>query len=75
MCLKMFIFYFEIVIKNKNILIKFTFFIYNLQLFFIYVILYSLYTNDDDNNGNRPPTMNITFEFSYGTHVGKKNEN
>jgi hypothetical protein len=51
------------VAKNKNILVKVTS-IYNQQLFFIFAILYTFYTNDDDNNGSRPPTLNKTFEFS-----------
>jgi hypothetical protein len=55
-------------------LIKFTFFICNQQLFFIFIILYPLYTNDNDNNGNRPPTMNITFEFPMEP-MWEKNEN
>ncbi len=63
---KLFIFYFEIVTESNNVLVKFTFSICNQQLFFTFTIPYSLYTNDDDNNGNRPPTLNITFEFSNG---------
>ncbi len=41
------------------------------QLFFTFVIPYSFYTNDDNNNGNRLPTLNKTFEFSNGIHVEK----
>jgi hypothetical protein len=62
----LFIFYFEIVTKSNNVLVKFTFSIYNQQLFFTFTIPYSPYTNDDDNNGNKPPTLNRTFEFSNG---------
>jgi hypothetical protein len=71
---KLFTFCFEIVIKNKNILVKFTFSIYNQQLLFTFVIPYSFYTNDDDNNGGKPPTLNRTFEFSNEIHM-KKHEN
>jgi hypothetical protein len=39
--------------------------------FFTFDIPYSSYTNDDDNNGNKPLTMNRTFEFSNGIHVEK----
>jgi len=68
---KLFIFCSEIVTMNKNILVKFTFFICNQQLFFTFAIPYSIFTNDDDNNGSRPPTLNITFKFYNGTHVKK----
>jgi hypothetical protein len=40
-------------------------------LLFTFAIPYSPYTNDDDNNGSRPPTLNITFEFFNGIHVKK----
>jgi hypothetical protein len=40
-------------------------------LFFTFVIPYSPYTNDNDNNGNKPPTINKTFELSNGIHVEK----
>jgi hypothetical protein len=38
---KLFIFCFEIITKSKNILLKFTFSIYTLQLFFTFAISYS----------------------------------
>jgi hypothetical protein len=44
---------------------------YPSTFFFTFIIPYSLYTNDDDNNGNRPPTLNITSEFSNRIHVEK----
>jgi hypothetical protein len=66
---KLFILYFEIVTKSKNALVKFTFSICNQQLLFTFVIPYSLYTNDNDNNGSRPPTLNKTFEFFNEIYV------
>ncbi len=39
---KLSIFCFEIVTKNKNILVKLNFYIYNQQFFFAFVIPYSL---------------------------------
>ncbi len=68
---KLFIFNFKIVTKSKNVLVNFTFSICDQQLFFTFAIPYSPYTNDDDNNGSRPPTLNRTFEFSNGIHVKK----
>jgi hypothetical protein len=68
---KLFIFYSKIVTKSKNVLVKFTFSIYNQQLFFTFFVPYSLYTNDDDNNGRRPSIMNRTSKFSNGIHVKK----
>jgi hypothetical protein len=65
----LFIFYFEIVTKSKNVLVKFMFSISNQQLFFTLAIHYSPYTNDNDSNGNIPLTFNITFEFLNGIHV------
>jgi len=71
-CLKkLFIVYFEIVVKNKNVLFKFTFSIYNQQLSFTLAIPSSPYTNNDDNNGNIILTFKKTFEFSNGIHVKK----
>jgi hypothetical protein len=43
---------------------------YNQQLFFTF-IPYSPSTNDNDNNGNKPPILNRIFEFSNGIHVEK----
>jgi hypothetical protein len=43
-------------------------------LFFTFAIPYSPYTNDDDNNGSRPPTYNTTSKFSNGIHVKKNIE-
>jgi hypothetical protein len=68
---KLFIFYCEIITKSKNIFVKFTLSIYNQQLFFTFVIPYSPYTNDDDNNGSRPSTLDRIFEFSNRIHVEK----
>jgi ADP-dependent phosphofructokinase/glucokinase len=67
----LFITCFEIVAKNKNILFKFTFSIYNQQLPFTLAIPSSPYTNNDDNNGNITPTLKRIFEFSNGIHVKK----
>ncbi len=53
----MFILCSRIVIKSKYILVKFTFSICNQQLFFTFVIPYSPYNNDDDNNDSKPPTL------------------
>jgi len=72
---KLFILCFEIVTKNKNVLVKLTFSIYNQQLFFTFIIPYLPHTNDDDNNGRRPPILNETFEFSNGMHVKKHGNN
>jgi len=67
-CLKkLFILCFEIV--AKNIMFKFTFFICNQQLSFTFIIPSSLYTNNDNKNGNKASTLKRTFEFSYGIHV------
>jgi hypothetical protein len=44
---------------------------FNLPFFHSIVIPYSLYTNDDDNSGNRPPTLNKTFKFFSGIHLEK----
>jgi hypothetical protein len=41
------------------------------QKHFTFVIPYSPYTNDDDDNGNTPSTLNRTSEFSNGIH-GKR---
>jgi hypothetical protein len=71
----LFISCFEIVTKSNNVLVKFTFSIYNQQLIFTFTIPYSLYTNDDDNNGSRPPTLNRTPEFCNGIHVKKIKNN
>jgi hypothetical protein len=68
---KLFKFYCEIVTKNKNILVKLTFSMYNQQLFFTFAIPYSPYTNDDVNNGSKPPILNRIFQFSNGIHVEK----
>jgi hypothetical protein len=62
---------FEIVAQNKNILIKFTFSIYNQQLSFTLVIPSSPYTNNDDNNGNIVSTLKRIYEFSNGIYVKK----
>jgi hypothetical protein len=67
----LFIFYYEIVTKSKNILVKFILSIYNQQLLFTFAIPYTLNTNDDDTNGSMPLTVNITFEFSNWIHVKK----
>jgi hypothetical protein len=67
----LFIFCFEIVIKSKNVLVKFIFSIYNQQFSFTFIIPYSPYTNDNDNNDSIPPILNKTFEFSIGIHVKK----
>jgi hypothetical protein len=52
-------------------LVKFTFSICNQQFFFTSVIPYSPYTNDNNNNGSRPPTLNRTSEFFNEIHVEK----
>jgi hypothetical protein len=71
-CLKkLFILCFEIITKSKNILVNFTFSIYNQQVLFTFVIPYSPYTNDNDNNGSKPLILNRSFEFSNGIHVKK----
>jgi hypothetical protein len=36
---------------------------------FAFAIPSSPYTNNDDNNSNKIPTLKITFEFSNGIHV------
>jgi hypothetical protein len=43
----------KIVASNKNVMVKFTFSIYNQQLFFTLVIPSSLYINNEDNNGSK----------------------
>ncbi len=68
---KLFIFYYKIITKNKNVLLKFTFSIWNQQFFFTFVIPYSPYTNDNYGNGSKPPTLNNTSKFSDGIHVKK----
>jgi hypothetical protein len=68
---KLFMLCFEIVTKNKNVLVKFTFSLYNQQLLFTFTIPYSPYTNDDDSNGNRPPILNKTLKFSNVMHMKK----
>jgi hypothetical protein len=71
-CLKkLFILCFEIITKSKNILVNFTFSIYNQQVLFTFVIPYSPYTNDNDNNGSKPLILNRSFEFFNGIHVKK----
>ncbi len=45
--------------------------IYNQQFLFTFVIPYSPYTNDNDNNGRRHLIMNRTSELSNGIHVKK----
>ncbi len=42
-----------------------------LQSTILFCLCYPLlpYTNDNDNNGSRPPILNITLEFSNGIHV------
>ncbi len=71
-CLKkLFIFYSKIVTKSKNVLVKFTFSIYDQQFFFTFAIPHSPYTNDDDSNGSKPPTPNKTSKFSNEIHVKK----
>jgi len=52
-------------------LVKFTFSIYNQQLFFTFAIPYSPYTNDDDNNRSKLPILNENFKFFNGIHVEK----
>jgi hypothetical protein len=60
---------------NKNVLVKVTFSIDNQQLFSTFVIFYSPYTNDDDNNDNKPLTLNIASKFSNGIHVDNMGTN
>jgi len=68
---KLFIICFKIVNKNNNLFIKFTISIWNQQLFFTFIIPSSPKSNDNDSNGNKPPTLNRTFEFFNGIHVTK----
>jgi hypothetical protein len=68
---KLSIFCFKIVVKSKNILVKFTFFIYNQQLSFTLAIPSSLYTNNDDNNGSRVSILKKNYEFFNGISVTK----
>ncbi len=62
-------FYYEIVAHGKNIFVKFPLFVYNHQLFFTFVLSFSPYTNDNDNNISKGPTSDWTFEFSIGMYV------
>ncbi len=71
---KLCIFCFEIVTKSKDIFVQFTFSIYNQQLIFTFAIAYSLYNNDDDNNGSKPPILNRISKFSNGIPVKKHRE-
>jgi hypothetical protein len=69
---KLCIFCFEIITKSKNIFVQFTFSIDNQQLIFTFAIAYSLYNNDNDNNGSKPLILNRISKFSNGIPVKKQ---
>jgi len=57
--------------KVKNILVKFTFYIYNQQLSFALTIPSSFYTNNDNNNGSKALILKNNSKFFNGIQVEK----
>ncbi len=66
---KLVILHLEVVGHDKNILVKFRFSICNHQLFLTLAIPSSLYINNDDNNGSKARTLNITSKYPNGICV------